>query len=59
MARLNAESDRALRLAEVRDKIAQAGSDPLGGTPEELARFLAGDIAKWARVTREAGIKAQ
>ena len=59
VARLNAESDRALRLAEVRDKIAQAGSDPIGGTPEELARFLAGDIAKWARVTREAGIKAQ
>ncbi len=59
VARLNAESDRALRMADVREKIAQAGSDPIGGTPEELARFLAGDIAKWARVTREAGIKAQ
>ena len=59
IARLNAESDRALRMMEVRDKIAQAGSDPIGGTPEELAKFLAGDIAKWTRVTREAGIKPQ
>ncbi len=59
VARLNAESDRALKLADVREKIAQAGSDPIGGTPEDLAKFLAADIAKWARVTREAGIKPQ
>lgn len=59
IARLNAESDKALRLADVREKIAQSGSDPIGGTPEDLAKFLAGDIAKWVRVTREAGIKPQ
>ena len=59
VARLNAESDKALHLAEVRDKIAAAGSDPIGGTPEDMARFLANDIAKWVRVTREAGIKPQ
>ena len=59
VARLNAEGDKALRMADVREKIAQAGSDPIGGTPEDLAKFLAGDIAKWVRVTREAGIKPQ
>ncbi len=59
VARLNAESDKALRMADVREKIAQAGSDPIGGTPDDLAKFLAGDIAKWVRVTREAGIKPQ
>jgi tripartite-type tricarboxylate transporter receptor subunit TctC len=59
IARLNAESDKALHLPEVREKIAAAGSDPIGGTPEDMARFLANDIAKWVRVTREAGIKPQ
>lgn len=59
VARLNAESNKALSLAEVREKIAAAGSDPIGGTSDELARFLANDIAKWTRVTREAGIKPQ
>ena len=59
VARLNAESNKALSLAEVREKIAAAGSDPIGGTSDELARFLASDIAKWTRVTREAGIKPQ
>ncbi len=59
IARLNAEADRALKMTDVREKIAQAGSDPIGGSPDDLAKFLAGDIAKWVRVTREAGIKAQ
>ena len=55
----NIPGDRALKMNDVREKIAQAGSDPIGGSPEELAKFLAGDIAKWARVTKEAGIKPQ
>jgi tripartite-type tricarboxylate transporter receptor subunit TctC len=59
VSRLNAETDKALRLAEVREKIALAGSDPIGGAPEALAKFLADDIAKWSRVIREAGIKPQ
>jgi tripartite-type tricarboxylate transporter receptor subunit TctC len=59
VSRLNGESNKALSLAEVREKIAAAGSDPIGGTSDELARFLANDIAKWTRVTREAGIKPQ
>ncbi len=57
--RLNAESDRILQQADVREKIAQAGSEPVGGTPEAFARFLADDIAKWRRVIPAAGIKPQ
>ncbi len=57
--RMNAESDRILHQAEVREKIAQAGSDPIGGTPEAFAKFLADDIAKWRRVIPAAGIKPQ
>ena len=59
VARLNAESDRVLKMPEVRDRFAQAGSEAVGGTPEAFAKFLADDIAKWGRVTREAGISPQ
>ena len=59
VARLNAESDKALKTPEVRERIAQAGSEAVGGTPEAFAKFLADDIAKWGRVTREAGITPQ
>ena len=57
--RMNTESDRILQQADVREKIAQAGSEPVGGTPEAFARFLADDIAKWRRVIPAAGIKPQ
>ena len=57
--RMNVESDRILQQADVREKIAQAGSEPVGGTPEAFAKFLADDIAKWRRVIPAAGIKPQ
>ncbi len=59
VARLNAETNKVLATAEVRERFAQAGSDPIGGTSESLGKFLAEDIAKWSRVTKQAGIKAQ
>jgi tripartite-type tricarboxylate transporter receptor subunit TctC len=59
VARINLEADKALKMADVRDRIAQAGSEPVGGSPEAFAKFLADDIAKWSRVIREAGIKPQ
>ncbi len=59
VARLNAEIDKLLASAEVRERFAQTGSEPIGGTPESLGKFLAEDIAKWSRVTKQAGIKAQ
>ena len=32
---------------------------PGGGTPEELGSFLRAEIAKWTRLVREAGIRAE
>jgi tripartite-type tricarboxylate transporter receptor subunit TctC len=33
------------------------GVDPLGGSPEEFARFIDAELKKWAGVVNEAGIK--
>ena len=33
------------------------GADPRGNTPEEFARFIREDQAKWAKLVREAGIR--
>jgi tripartite-type tricarboxylate transporter receptor subunit TctC len=35
------------------------GADPSGNTPEEFARFIRADQAKWAKLMREAGIKPE
>jgi tripartite-type tricarboxylate transporter receptor subunit TctC len=59
VGRLNAEIGRALREAEVADALRRQGLDPLPSTPEEFARYLKADIAKWTKVIRAAGIRAE
>ena len=49
----------ALKEPSVRTAITTAGADPLGGPPEELARYLRSEIQKWSKVIREAGVPLQ
>jgi tripartite-type tricarboxylate transporter receptor subunit TctC len=42
----------------VRASFTKLGLDPVGNTPGELATTIKSDIAKWAKVIKEAGITA-
>jgi tripartite-type tricarboxylate transporter receptor subunit TctC len=55
--KLNAEINRMLAQAEVREAWAKQGAVPLVMTPAEFDTYLRGDIAKWAGVIQKAGIK--
>jgi len=57
IAKLHGEITRALRSAEVRERIASFGFDPVGNTPEEFGEFVKADIAQWARVAKESGAR--
>jgi tripartite-type tricarboxylate transporter receptor subunit TctC len=57
--RLNAELGAILRLPDVRERAVSFGADIIGGTPEQFSEFLKAEIAKFARVVREAKITAQ
>ena len=57
ITRLHRESVRMLESAEMRDYLVREGSEPIGGSPEEFAAYFKSEIAKWARVIRDAGIK--
>jgi tripartite-type tricarboxylate transporter receptor subunit TctC len=59
IAKLSADSNRVLADAEVRSRMLALGADPAGNTPEDFARFIRGDQAKWAKLMREAGIKPE
>jgi len=59
IARLNAEVNRALRTPEVRERLASEGGEPLGGSPEQFASFLKAEHAKWGRIVRESGARAE
>lgn len=57
IARLNGELNRMLQDAAAREILAREGADPLPGTPEEFGKTIAGDIVKWAKVVKAAGLK--
>jgi tripartite-type tricarboxylate transporter receptor subunit TctC len=58
VARLNAEFAKAMRSPEVQARLAAMAVDADGGSPESLAEYQKAEIAKWAKVVKEANIKA-
>ena len=56
-ARIHGEIARASQHEEMRAVYARAAIEPLGGGPDELGRFLKDELAKWARVVREAKVR--
>jgi tripartite-type tricarboxylate transporter receptor subunit TctC len=58
IAKLHDAADATVRSPEVAKKLADLGADPQFGTPKEFAAYVANDMAKWARVARDAGLKA-
>jgi len=57
VARLHDEIVTALRLPEVRERVAGFGFEPVGNSPEEFGEFIKADIAQWARVAKESGAR--
>lgn len=53
--RLNREMDSALKAADVRKRLNDAGLDPVGGSPEDLARLMRSESDKWAPVIKRTG----
>jgi tripartite-type tricarboxylate transporter receptor subunit TctC len=58
VAKISADANRVLGERDVRERMLGLGADPSGDTPEEFARFIRDDQAKWGRLMREAGITA-
>lgn len=59
VAKLHEASARALAKPEVTARFATLGTDVAPMNPEELGAFIRAEIAKWARMTKEAGIKPE
>jgi len=58
IGRLNAEINRALHLQDVKEKLASVGADPVGTSPEELAKFVRAESAKFAYLIKISEAKA-
>jgi len=57
--RLAAEVGKAVNSTEIKSKFEQLGIEPVGNTPDEAAKFLDDEIAKWAKVISTAGVRAE
>jgi tripartite-type tricarboxylate transporter receptor subunit TctC len=57
VSRLNTEISKITNRPEVRDAWAKQGALAMTMTPDEFARFMTGDIAKWERIVRISGAK--
>ena len=56
--RLHDEIGAILQMPEVREHLSSEGGEVIGSTPEELARYMEQEIAKWTKVVKAANIRA-
>jgi tripartite-type tricarboxylate transporter receptor subunit TctC len=57
--RLSAETAKAINESDIKERFNQIGIEPVGNTPEQAAKFLEAEVAKWAKVINTAGVKAE
>jgi tripartite-type tricarboxylate transporter receptor subunit TctC len=58
IARLHSEIVKILRMPDISERLSAQGSDPVGSSPDEFGAFMKSETAKWARVIKEANIRA-
>jgi tripartite-type tricarboxylate transporter receptor subunit TctC len=56
--KLNGEINRALKLPEVREKLANVGAEVIGNSPQELAKFWRAESDKFAQLIKASGARA-
>ena len=59
VTRLNGEIGRVLQEAEIVESLRRQGLEPVPSTPDEFARYMKSEIAKWSKVIRAAGLQAE
>jgi tripartite-type tricarboxylate transporter receptor subunit TctC len=57
--RLNAEIRKALASPDMKQRLAASGVDPLVSTPDEFANHIKSETVRYAKIIKDAGIKAQ
>ena len=57
--KLAAETQRILKLPDVAERLSGLGAEPVGDTPAQFAAHIKSEIAKWAKVIKDANVELQ
>jgi tripartite-type tricarboxylate transporter receptor subunit TctC len=57
VTKLNADINKALKDPELKKKMDAQGADILGGTPDQFAKLIRDDIARWGTIVKESGAR--
>ena len=58
VGRMNGEMAKVIRLPAVQERLVQMGITISAGPPEELGKFVAAEVTRWAKVVKDNNIKA-
>jgi tripartite-type tricarboxylate transporter receptor subunit TctC len=58
VSQLHRETVRIVHLTDVKQRFQLDAAEPVGSSPEQFSAFLAAEIARWSKVVKDAGIKA-
>lgn len=59
ISKINTDVVRAVQSADVKQRFAAIGVEPIGSTPEHLAKYLRAEITKWAQVVKATGMRSE
>ena len=59
IGKLNKEIARILHEPDVKPRLAADGSDAVGSTPEQFGAHIRSEVAKWAKIVKRIGLKAE
>lgn len=57
--RVHAELTKVVASAEVKERFAQLGVEPVSSSPEQFRQFIQAEMARWGKLVKEANIKAE
>jgi tripartite-type tricarboxylate transporter receptor subunit TctC len=59
IAKLNAETVKALMLPDLSARLSNEGCEPVGSTAEQFAAYLRSEMARWAQVVKSSGMRVE
>ncbi len=59
VAKLQTEISRIIHMPDMKEKLSSQGADPIGNSPAEMAKWLAAEKDRWAKLIKATGFQLE